>query len=72
MDLHMPGEEQAGSVKEHMHGTCLLAMSLYDDLESQILAESFGAFRLLDKGSLATTLVDAIRDCLSKSRKASA
>jgi DNA-binding NarL/FixJ family response regulator len=71
MDLHMPGEEQAGEVKDHMHGTCLIAMSLWNDTESQMLAETFGAVRLLDKGTLATILVDAIHDCLRKARKAS-
>ena len=39
MDLHMPGEEQADLVKEHTHGTCLIAMSLWDDAETQSLAE---------------------------------
>jgi hypothetical protein len=70
MDLHMPG--QADLVKEHTHGTCLIAMSLWDDAETQSLAESFGATRLLEKSTLATTLVDAIHECTSKARKASA
>jgi DNA-binding NarL/FixJ family response regulator len=64
MDLHMPGEENADMVKPHMHGTCLIAMSLWDDAESQSLAESFGAARLLNKSTLATTLVDAIHECM--------
>jgi DNA-binding NarL/FixJ family response regulator len=72
MDLHMPGEEHAGMVKQSMHGTCLIAMSLWDDAETQSLAESFGAARLLNKSTLATTLVDAIHECMNKTRKASA
>jgi DNA-binding NarL/FixJ family response regulator len=62
MDLHMPGE-QTDMVKQHIHGTCLIAMSLSDDAETQSLAESFGAARLLQKSTLATTLVDAIQEC---------
>jgi DNA-binding NtrC family response regulator len=71
MDLHVPGEDQADKVKEHMDGTCLIAMSLYDDLESQALAAHYGAVRLLEKSTLASTLLDAIRKCTSKTRKAS-
>jgi two-component system nitrate/nitrite response regulator NarL len=72
MDLHMPGEEHAGMVEESMHGTCLIAMSLWDDAETQGLAEYFGATRLLNKSTLATTLVDAIHECMNKARNASA
>ena len=72
MDLHMPGEEQADVVKQHMHRTCLIAMSVWDDAETQSLAESVGAARLLEKSTLATTLIDAIHECTRKARKASA
>jgi DNA-binding NarL/FixJ family response regulator len=37
MDLQMPGEEQADMVKQHIHGTCLIAMSLSDDAETRSL-----------------------------------
>jgi hypothetical protein len=53
-----------------MDGTCLIAMSLWDDAETQSLAESFGAARLLNKSTIATTLLDAIHECTSKARKA--
>jgi DNA-binding NarL/FixJ family response regulator len=72
MDLHMPDEQQADMVKQYMDGTCLIAMSLWDDAETQSLAESFGAARLLEKSTLATTLVDAIHECMNKARNASA
>ena len=72
MDLHMPGEEEAGMVKEKIHGICLIAISLFDDPETQFLAESFGAARLLNKSTLATTLLDAIHECTNKARDASA
>ena len=42
MDLHMPGEEEADMVKENMHGICLIAISLFDDPETQFLAEVLG------------------------------
>lgn len=70
MDLHMPGEEEADTLKQYAHGTCLIAMSLWDDAETRSLAESFGAARLLEKSTLATTLVDAIHECMSKAREA--
>ena len=72
MDLHMPGENEADMVKENLHGTCLIAISLFDDAETQFLAESFGAARLLNKSTLATTLIDAIHECTNKTRNASA
>jgi two-component system nitrate/nitrite response regulator NarL len=72
MDLHMPGEEQAVSVKENMYGICLIAISLFDHAETQFLADSFGAARLLNKSTLATTLIDAIHECANKARNASA
>jgi len=72
MDLHMPGEDQASKVKEHLQGTCLIAMSLSDDAETQYLARDFGAARLLNKSTLATTLVDAIHECTRKPRNATA
>jgi DNA-binding NarL/FixJ family response regulator len=50
----------------------LVAMSLWDDAETHSLAESFGAARLLNKSTLATTLVDAIHECMNKAQSASA
>jgi len=52
MDLHMPAEEEAYMVKQHVRGTCLIAISLYDDVESQNLAQSFGAARCLSRAHL--------------------
>jgi DNA-binding NarL/FixJ family response regulator len=70
MDLHMPGEEEAEALKQNAHGTCLIAMSLFDDAETEFLAESFGAARLLNKSTLATTLINAIHECTNKARNA--
>jgi DNA-binding NarL/FixJ family response regulator len=68
MDLHMPGAEQADLVKQHAHKACIIARSLWGDTENHSLAETFGSARLLEKSRLATTLVDAIHECTSKTR----
>jgi DNA-binding NarL/FixJ family response regulator len=68
MDLHMPGEAEVPTLKQHAPWVCFIAMSLSDDEETHCLAESFGATRLLDESKLATTLIDAIHECTSKAR----
>ena len=37
-----------------------------NDEETILLAQSYGAFRLLDKTELATTLVPAIKECIQQ------
>jgi len=68
MDLRMPGERKidAATVKAGFHGACLLAMSFAKDPETISLAESFGAFKLLDKIELFTTLIPAIHECVKE------
>lgn len=68
MDLRMPGEKlfTAATIKDHLHGSCLLAMSVWNDEETTSLARSYGAVKLLDKGQLASTLVPAIEECVSE------
>jgi DNA-binding NarL/FixJ family response regulator len=67
MDLHMPGDEKIkpSRVREQLKrdSCCLVAISIWNDPESRALAESFGAKQLLDKVSLAVTLVPAIAAC---------
>jgi DNA-binding NarL/FixJ family response regulator len=63
MDLHMSDEKQI--TPQHVRSNIstvsrLLAMSLWNDDETAILARSFGAAALLDKGNLANTLIPAI------------
>ena len=63
MDLHMPEELEAASrdIKSHLNcGSQILAISLSNDEESVALARSFGASVLLDKISLADTLIPTI------------
>ena len=68
MDLRMPGEKlfTAATIKDHLHGSCLLAMSVWNDEETASLAQSYGAVKLLDKGQLASTLVPAIEECIQQ------
>jgi DNA-binding NarL/FixJ family response regulator len=65
MDIRMPGEKlfTPATIKGHLHGSCLLAMSVFADEETASLAQSHGAVRLLDKTELGTTLIPAIEEC---------
>jgi DNA-binding NarL/FixJ family response regulator len=68
MDLRMPGEKlfTATTIKGHLHGSCLLAMSVWNDEETASLAKSYGALKLLDKSQLASTLIPAIEECVQQ------
>jgi DNA-binding NarL/FixJ family response regulator len=60
MDLHMP---KAGylDIKSNLNGgSRLLAISISNDEEAKVLAESFGAATLLDKMDLYSELIPAI------------
>jgi DNA-binding NarL/FixJ family response regulator len=72
MDVQMPGEKlfTPATIKGHLHGSCLLAMSVWNDAETASLAQSYGALRLLDKSDLASSLVPAVKQCIDKNRKA--
>ena len=72
MDVRMPGEKMftPATIKAHFHGSCLLAMSVWNDPETASLARSFGATKLLDKGQLASTLIPAVKECVDKNVKA--
>ena len=72
MDIRMPGEGRfdPATIKGHLNGSCLLAMSVWNDDETLSLAHSYGAVKLLDKSQLASTLIPAIEECLQQNRKA--
>ncbi|HXN64112.1 MAG TPA: response regulator transcription factor [Candidatus Acidoferrales bacterium] len=59
MDLHLPNFGYL-DVKSHLNGTQLLAISLSNDEEARLLAESLGAAKLLDKMELYNELIPAI------------
>src|ERR1700738_5270324 len=72
MDMRMPGEKlfTPATIKGHFHGSCLLAMSVWNDPETASLAQSYGAVKLLDKSQLASTLIPAIEECVRQNGKA--
>jgi DNA-binding NarL/FixJ family response regulator len=72
MDLRMPGEKlfTPATIKGHLHGSCLLEMSVWNDEETAKLAWSYGAMKLLDKGQLASTLMPANEECVQQNGRA--
>jgi DNA-binding NarL/FixJ family response regulator len=74
MDIHMPGERDFDAtfikVKLLSSARHVLAMSLWNDDESKAVAQSYGASTLLDKSTLASTLIPAIEECIQKDRRA--
>lgn len=65
LDLHMrdEGELAPGDIRDRLHHSPsrILAISIWNDAESKALAESFGAFTLLDKMDLVTDLIPVIK-----------
>jgi two-component system response regulator DevR len=65
MDPHMPDEREytPESVKSQilLHTKCVVAISLWNDDDAKLLAESLGAHALLDKMNLYTELIPAIK-----------
>jgi DNA-binding NarL/FixJ family response regulator len=74
MDVHMPGERDfnANFIKVELLSSAkhVLAMSLWNDDESKAVAQNYGASTLLDKSTLASTLIPAIEECIQKDRRA--
>lgn len=76
LDLHMPDEDEYPPefVKSQIlqHNVCILAISVWNDDKATALADSFGAKAFLDKTSLYSTLIPAIKEhCLkAKATKA--
>jgi DNA-binding NarL/FixJ family response regulator len=65
LDLHMPDSESPESefVKLKLLSTSsrILAISLWQDEETKIIAQGYGAVELLDKGKLFNELIPAIQ-----------
>jgi DNA-binding NarL/FixJ family response regulator len=76
MDLHMPDESCVSpqEIKSQLDilGSELIAMSLWNDEDTQALARSFGAVTLLDKVRLVAELIPAIKAATIKHLSASA
>jgi DNA-binding NarL/FixJ family response regulator len=63
LDLHM-GDEHAvtpSQFKSSLNGSRLIAISVWNDDETKIVAETLGAVALLEKATLATELITAIK-----------
>jgi DNA-binding NarL/FixJ family response regulator len=75
MDLHMPDDLSVGpqEIKSLLNtlGSRLIAMSFWNDQDTQALAQSLGAVILLDKMVLVTELIPAIKAAAIKQRTAS-
>ena len=67
LDLHMPDQKSfdAATVKAGLHGSCVIAVCVWNDETTVELARRYGAIKLLDKGELNSTLIPAIDECLS-------
>jgi DNA-binding NarL/FixJ family response regulator len=72
MDIWMPysGDVRVDTIKAELSGSCLIAMSFSVDDETAEVAKNFGAHALLDKSTLATSLLPAIDECLRQKRSA--
>jgi hypothetical protein len=57
--------------KSSLSGSRLIAMSLWKDDKTKFLAATLGAVALLDKASLATELIPAIKGCAKDQASAS-
>lgn len=62
LDLHMPDDTHVTpeEVRSYLDCTELLAISVWNDKDAEVRAESLGAKILLDKANLANTLVPTI------------
>jgi two-component system, chemotaxis family, protein-glutamate methylesterase/glutaminase len=71
LDLHLP--EKRGFAPDFVKSQLtsvdhILAISLANDDEAKILAESYGVAALLDKMNLYNEMLPAIRRCISQNR----
>jgi DNA-binding NarL/FixJ family response regulator len=67
LDLHMPDEEQYPPelVKSQIKEICIVAISVWNDEKARALADRLGAKAFLDKTTLYTTLIPAIKSCVA-------
>ena len=68
MDVHMGDEQKikVSDLKSSLVNCQLLAMSLWTDEETKVLAKSLGAVALLDKANLATELLRSLKLCAQR------
>jgi DNA-binding NarL/FixJ family response regulator len=65
LDLHMPEEQKVAPelVKNQLGTVKTIAVSFSNDSDAQALAKRYGAITLLDKMTLYTEMIPAIRQC---------
>ncbi len=63
LDLHMGDENQFDSedVKAAFAGSRLVAVSIWDEEETKLLARSYGAAATVDKANLSRALLSAVK-----------
>jgi two-component system response regulator DevR len=71
LDLHMSNDNQISpsEVRSHVEraGSRVLAISVWDDEETKVLADDYGAVKLLDKINLGTQLIPSILEIAASS-----
>ena len=63
MDLHMPNDSNLTPLEVQSrlhHSSRLLAISFWNNEDAKVLAESFGALKVLDKAQLGSKLIPSI------------
>jgi DNA-binding NarL/FixJ family response regulator len=75
-DLHMPDEARVSPIEVrsllNAGASRLVVISIWEDEEANVLADKFGAYTLLDKNELGSTLVPAILEKAEELRSRSA
>jgi hypothetical protein len=63
MDVHLADENYVppSELKSSLNGSALLAISIWNDDETKVLADSYGAVEFLDKTNLGYELIPAIK-----------
>jgi|ERR1700722_472076 len=75
-DLHMPDEARVSPIEVrtllNAGASRLLVISIWEDEEANVLSDRFGAYTLLDKDKLGSTLVPAILEKAAELRSRTA
>jgi DNA-binding NarL/FixJ family response regulator len=68
MDVYMKDTRDisASQIKTSLAGSKVLAISFANDVESKVVAESYGAVAVLDKTKLVDELIPAIELCVKE------
>jgi DNA-binding NarL/FixJ family response regulator len=70
LDMHMPGGDRIdpNHFRSQLHASAkVLAISIWNDQETAVLAEQFGAAKLIDEMDIAKDLIPAIFQLVPRS-----